>query len=230
PESTGVSITTPGIIILEGKNDDSEYNAIVVEAETTGEAVGVNDVLFSSTTKWEDTRASDSKLRDHVTWFGTHALRDDTTSGQKFVTITHPDGQTYVNLKVGNVGGSSDTGKPQLGSVLVTDSELSSVQSKNLVVVGGSCVNSVAASLVGGAYCGSAWTSATGVGTGQFVIQSYANPNASSKVALLVAGYEREDTVNAATYLKNKPQGVIDTTVGKKYVGTSGTQASLTVQ
>ncbi|MBU2504073.1 MAG: hypothetical protein KJ879_03430, partial [Nanoarchaeota archaeon] len=73
------------------------------------------------------------------------------------------------------------------------------------------------------------WTSATGVGAGQFVIQSFANPNASGKVALLVAGYEREDTVNAATYLRNRPAGEIDTTVGKKYTGTTATAALTTV-
>ncbi|MBU2615948.1 MAG: hypothetical protein KKC19_02485, partial [Nanoarchaeota archaeon] len=148
---------------------------------------------------------------------------------QKIATLTYPTSQVYSKIYFDSIG-SSTTDKPQLGSVLVTDAEVTSVQSKNLVVVGGSCVNSVAASLVGGAYCGSAWTSATKIGTGQFLIQSYNNPYTSGKVALLVAGYERENTVDASTYLRNKPQGEIDTTVGKKYVGTSGTQATLTVQ
>jgi len=116
-----------------------------------------------------------------------------------------------------------------MGSVPVTDAEVSSVQSKNLVVVGGSCINSVAATLVGGAYCGSAWTTATNVGSGQWMIRSYQNPNASSKVALLVAGYEGADTVKAATYLKNKPQGDIDTTVGSVYIGSTTTQATASV-
>ncbi|GAH93229.1 unnamed protein product [marine sediment metagenome] len=43
---------------------------------------------------------------------------------------------------------------------------------------------------------------------------------------MLVAGYEREDTVNAATYLRNIG---VDTTVGKTYIGTTATQATLQV-
>ncbi|MBM3228442.1 hypothetical protein FJZ20_00955 [Candidatus Pacearchaeota archaeon] len=117
----------------------------------------------------------------------------------------------------------------ELGNVLVTDAEVSSVQGKNLVVIGGSCINSVAAALVGGAHCTAAWQSATGVGAGQFLIESYTSPYAGTKIALLVAGYNAEDTVNAATYVRTLPQA-IDTTVGKKYIGTSATSAELVVQ
>ena len=112
--------------------------------------------------------------------------------------------------------------------MLVTDAEVSSVQTRNLIVVGGSCINSVAANLVGGAYCTSAWSDATGVGSGQFLIQSYTNPYASGKIAMLVAGYEAADTANAATYLTNHASSV-DTTAGKKYIGTSSTSATLAV-
>ncbi|MBA7683337.1 hypothetical protein ES703_91701 [subsurface metagenome] len=108
----------------------------------------------------------------------------------------------------------------------MTDAEVSTVQSKNLVVIGGSCINSVAATLVGGSFCTDDWTTETEVGTGQFLIKSYANPYATGKIALLVAGYEREDTVNAATYLRNIG---VDTTVGKTYIGTTATQATLQV-
>ncbi len=87
-----------------------------------------------------------------------------------------------------------------------------------MVVVGGSCINSVAANLIGGQYCGSAWTEKTGVGTGQFLIKSYAGKYTAGKIALLVAGYEAADTTVAATALKTK---VIDT--AKEYTGTTST-------
>jgi hypothetical protein len=74
--------------------------------------------------------------------------------------------------------------------------------------------------------CTTSWTTETEVGTGQFLIKSYANPYATGKVALLVAGYAREDTVNAATYLRNIG---VDTTVGKTYIGTTSTSATLQV-
>lgn len=120
-------------------------------------------------------------------------------------------------------GGSTD-----LGGVLVTDSEVSSVSGNNLVVVGGSCINTVAADLLGVAEgtCGDAWTSATDVGSGQYLIQSFARTG--DKVALLVAGYEAADTAAAASRLVNQP-GTIDTAVGNKYVGVVGSEGSSTI-
>jgi len=105
-----------------------------------------------------------------------------------------------------------------IGDIIVTDAEISSVATKNLIVVGGSCINSAAATLVGGAYCGAAWTEATGVGAGQFLIKGYASSSLTSKMALLVAGYEAADTVNAATFLVNQKP---DTSVGG--IGTTST-------
>ena len=121
---------------------------------------------------------------------------------------------------------SGGSGGGSLGDVLVTDNEVSSVSSKNLIVVGGSCINSVAANLVGGALCGSAWTSSTSVGSGEFLIQSFGGAYSSGKIALLVAGYGASDTVNAATYLKNN---AVNTDAGSKYIGTSSTSAQMQV-
>jgi len=105
--------------------------------------------------------------------------------------------------------------------MVVKDSEVSSVDTKNLIVVGGSCINSAAAKLVGDAYCGDAWTTATGVGSGQFLIKSYASSSLTSEIALLVAGYEKDDTTNAANYLQTK---LVDTS--KSYISTSSTTVS----
>ena len=79
---------------------------------------------------------------------------------------------------------------------------------------------------IAGALCGSAWTSSTGIGSGQFLIQSFGDAYSTGKIALLVAGYEASDTVNAATYLKNQ---AVSTDAGMKYVGTSSTSATLQV-
>ena len=103
----------------------------------------------------------------------------------------------------------------------VKDSEVASVAGKNLVVVGGSAINSVAAELLGGAYSEAMFTSATGVGAGEFLIQSF---DRSGKTALLVAGYSAADTEKAVTYLLNNE---VDTTVGNKMKGTSATEATV---
>ena len=118
--------------------------------------------------------------------------------------------------------GSTTAGATELGAVTVDDSEVASVAGKNLVVVGGSCINSVAADLLGGALCGANFEQKTGAGSGSFVIQTFSR--SGGKVATLVAGYNAADTTNAAKYLTTQS---VDTTVGKTYVGTSATSAKL---
>jgi len=142
--------------------------------------------------------------------------------------IAYPSSQIYANIFIGEVdstvSGGSTSGAAQLGDVLVTDSEISSVSSKNLIVVGGSCINSVAANVLGGAFCGSAFTDATGVGSGEFLIQSVADTYTTGKIALVVAGYEVADTVNAAKFLRTQ---TVDTAAGQKYKGTTATTAEM---
>jgi len=170
---------------------------------------------------------SDSDISKQIDWWGTLGTKDANDADQKTAELSYPKAQVYSQLYMGEVSAAvsatpGTSGTTQLGNVLVKDSEVSSVATKNLVVVGGSCINSAAATLVGGAKCGAAWTTATGVGAGQFLIKGYATSSLTSKLALLVAGYEAADTVNAATYLRTK---AVDT--GKEYKGTSSTEATL---
>ncbi|NCN86195.1 hypothetical protein GW932_00005, partial [archaeon] len=113
-----------------------------------------------------------------------------------------------------------------LGDVLVKDSEVSSVATKNLVIVGGSCINSAAATVLGVSEhtCGEAFTAATGVGAGEFLIKGVEDAYTEGKLALVVAGYDAADTANAATYLTKK-----DVDTSKEYKGTSETTAEVIV-
>ncbi|MBS3088164.1 hypothetical protein J4402_00115 [Candidatus Pacearchaeota archaeon] len=115
----------------------------------------------------------------------------------------------------GSSGGSTST----IG-VAITDAEVSQASNKNLVVVGGSCVNSVAADLLGSStpLCGADWETATGVGAGSYLIQTF--ERTGGNVATLVAGYNAGDTQNAATALTTQ---TVDTTAGKKYTGSTAT-------
>ena len=99
------------------------------------------------------------------------------------------------------------------------DTEAASFAGMNLVVVGGSAINAIAAELLGSAYSEGAFTTATGIGAGEFLIKSY---DRSGKTALLVAGYNAADTEKAAKVLLNE---VINTAVGKEYKGVSSTEA-----
>jgi hypothetical protein len=155
----------------------------------------------------------------------------DKSGDQYEATLTyHGDevyGEVYVTAPETTVtGGTSGTtgSATQLGSVLVKDSEVSSVSSKNLVIIGGSCINSAAATALGVSThtCGADFTTATGVGSGQFLIKGVSGAYSTGKIALVVAGYEAADTVNAATYLTTQ---TVDTS--KEYKGTSSTSATL---
>lgn len=88
--------------------------------------------------------------------------------------------------------------------LVVKDSEVSSVSNKNLVVVGGSCINTVAASVLGVTYptCGADFTAKTNVDRGKYLIKAVKSPYNTAKTAVLVAGYDAADTKNAAAKLR----------------------------
>ncbi|MDD5191551.1 MAG: hypothetical protein PHH54_02785 [Candidatus Nanoarchaeia archaeon] len=94
-------------------------------------------------------------------------------------------------------------------ALIVDDTKVDTVKDKNLVVVGGSCINTVAAKLLGSdvPLCTAEFTAKTGVGPGQYIIKTIANPYTaadSGKIAMLVAGYEAADTSNAAAKAAEK--------------------------
>ncbi len=236
PEDATTNLDNPGLVIFEGKDDDSNYHAVVVDLETapggtSTNGVGVNDILFSST-KYHAaaTRSSDSDFTEDVDWYGTLTIKDASDSDQKTATIKIPSSQVYAQIYVAEEsasitpGSSGNGGGGALGNVLVMDSEVSSVATKNLVVVGGSCVNTAAAKLLGSStpVCGTEWADMTGAGPGEFIIQGFMDNTVTSELALLVAGYNAADTKNAATFLRTQ---TVDTS--KKYEGTSATSATL---
>ena len=194
---------------------------------TTAEAY-VSDITGESVTFAENGDNTKLWLSQVFSALATTVVWDKSGDQYEATLTYHGDesyGEVYLNApSVTVTPGTSTTSSTQLGNVVVMDSEVSKVSSKNLVVVGGSCINTAAATLVGGAYCGSAWTTATGVGAGQFLLKGYASSSLTSRMALLVAGWEAADTVNAATYLRTQS---VDTS--KQYRGTSATSATLVV-
>ena len=232
----GATVSLPSIIDWEGKDVTGVYNAVVLTTQNPGVSsnlVGVGTTPYFTGTAFQSGSQqlqSNNKLFQYMDYMGTLVTIDTTTSSQAIATINNVQGaqQAYAQLWIGSIGssiGGSSSGS--LGQIIVKDSQVSSVANDNLIVVGGSCINSAAATLVGGAFCGPDWTTATGVGSGQFLIQSFnSSINNAGLVALLVAGYDAPDTVNAATYLTmQKP----DTALGNKYIGTTSTSASLQV-
>jgi hypothetical protein len=200
--------------------------------------IGINSdgeaqVSSVSTTDYETTDGSDEFVGYVVSPLATKTML--TTGGdQDSLEVIYAGEESYADVYVSEAGAvitsdgevvSSSGSVKKLGSVAVSDAEIASVSSKNLIVVGGSCVNTVAAELLGGALCGANFEEASGAGAGQFVIETFSR--AGGKVATLVAGYNAADTSNAARYLTTQ---TVDTTVGKKYVGTSATSAELVTE
>jgi len=181
---------------------------------STPRATNVSSALQSLT--------SDSTKQRLITRYGTYVEYDSTDNDK--VTIYYPDEQMYADVLMTAVGaevtaGSSGGSVSPLGSVAVMDSEVATVSSKNLIVVGGSCINSVAAKVLGSdtPLCGAEFTAKTNISSGQFLIKAVDSPYTTGKVAMLVAGYEGADTRKAATYLtSNKPSTVVGTTLKKQ--------------
>ena len=167
----------------------------------------VNTKTIKTTTLWI-TDPSDSNIQTYTTTYGAYIKKTDTSSAPAQFEITVPEFTANPLVYVTTSDAVFNGG--DVGAIMsVDDSEITSVQSKNLIVVGGSCVNAVAAKLLGSTtpMCGAAWTTATNVGAGQFLIQTLANPYTSGKVATLVAGYEAADTTKAAnTFINSAPE------------------------
>lgn len=188
-----------------------------------------NDKLHVSTYNLTayDEKESDDHYIGYVPSDLASKITFDTSADEYDFDIEYYGEEVTADVQV-VAGGTITSDTPSLGGVLVKDSEVSSVQSRNLVVIGGSCINTVAANLVGGTYCESGWTDATSVGEGQFLIQSFGNAYTDGKIALLVAGYDAADTAAAASRLMNQP-GTVDTTAGNKYLGVTGSAGTSTL-
>jgi len=224
----------PAILIQEEKTlAASNGHAICIPLTSEGtspKTPAVNSPVFTDGVGSLSQLASDTNKYQALDLFGTLITKD--SNGQNKVTAAIPDEQMYSDVLFTATGttvaaGTASSGTvKELGAPFVKDSEVSSVSTKNLIVVGGSCVNTVAAQLLGSSapLCGAAFTAKTGVNAGEFLVESFASPYSTSKVATLVAGFNAQDTVNAAKYFTTN---AVDTTAGKKYKGTSATEATL---
>lgn len=211
---TGLVITLPSVSDIENltkadvtlsfqeadEDDNLEEGAIFTATVTANED---GDIIYVKSLSGVDTmEESDNDLYiGNVASELASKVSLDKSGDENDFKVEYYGEEVTADVEV-IMGGEVSTSTTKTADFLpVKASELSSVQSKNLIVVGGSCVNSAAATLLGGALCGEEFTAATSVGTGQFIIEEYVDAFTTGKTALLVAGYEEADTVNAVTYL-----------------------------
>ena len=187
--------------------DDNSDGELEVSQVNTAGSGGAGALEIGSSNAYEKYMVDDVAPR----------IMHYTDGDQDYAEVFYPmgeDAETYADLVLASLG-SSEEAATSLGNVYITDLELASsgMAENNLIVVGGSCINSVAASLLNGAGCESSWEDATGAGVGQYVVETFAQDN--GKIATLVAGWDTQDTADAATFLTT---GEVSTDAGSKYI------------
>ena len=126
-----------------------------------------------------------------------------TGGDQDTVDIMYPTGESYAKIYVSEA--SSVTTSTSTVGVVMASALTAADKAKNLIVVGGSCVNTVAAKLLTQLetpVCGAAFSAKTNVGAGQYMIKGFTSPYAENKIAVLVAGYEQAQTLDAVKAAK----------------------------
>jgi hypothetical protein len=246
-DSSAVAVTTGGINFT---TDPTTYTLYMVEEDKedtleggTGAKYFINstlklngdgDVTVDSVTSVWSSGSSMLETGDGTDIYEGYVKSDlatqvlhDQGPDQRTLKVMYHGEESYADFFVASSKVSTGAAGA-LSGIVVKDSEASSMSGKNLVVVGGSCVNTVAAQVLGVASgtCGSAFTAATGVGANQALIKVVTSPLSASKIAMLVAGYEAEDTVKAATYVTSeKPSTAVGTTLKFDSATTTATAA-----
>jgi len=208
--------TSSRIVMTEetGYNDGTFYNnsagtlgntvntTLLYKASQTG-----NDVKVSTPTVGESYTGSVGDYDNYyLTKYGTFVKQ--TGNDDKTVEIFYPGSAANLGFYIAEQ--SAVTGADASKVQVLKDTQAATAKDKNLIVVGGSCVNTVAATILGSTtpLCGADFSAKTNVGAGQYLIQLVASPLNAQKVAMLVAGYDVAQTVAAKDKVK---EGNVDT-------------------
>ncbi|MFH1187204.1 MAG: hypothetical protein V1697_03495, partial [Candidatus Levyibacteriota bacterium] len=144
-----------------GSQDDAGWVNVTVGIDSDDEvyisSVTNGDINGAGTTAAE--MGDTDVYLDYVASALATKIEDDKGGDHEKVTLTYHGSESYGKVYLSDVSASvTSTGGTTAGVVMVTDAEVSSVSSKDLIIVGGSCINSAAAKVLGGAYCGAAFT------------------------------------------------------------------------
>ncbi|MBI4979992.1 hypothetical protein HZC30_00375 [Candidatus Woesearchaeota archaeon] len=143
---------------------------------------------------------------EEYTYYVTSALGTkvlfDQEPDQDTIEMEYHGEESYGNFYVMGSGASTSTVAEGTWTPVAIvdatklDSEVADYKAQNLIVVGGPCVNTIAASLLGNpAECTTGFTAGVGL------VKLFEN---GDKVAMLVAGYTGDDTRAAGKFVANK--------------------------
>lgn len=242
-----VSATTDGYInitdvpttwVMNFTEEDADGNIGSGKSFTVTLGVSGTDggevTTVSGITTYETTTTSNMYLGYVVSDLSTKVLHDRPTgSSLNSVEIVYHDTETFADVFVSESSVSIGGVDGGAGVPIFKDNEELSWKDRNVVLVGGSCINSATAKVLGVAVgtCGSDFTTATNVGVGEYMIKSVGGFFTTGKIALIVAGYSKADTQAAASYLTAHPNvdPIIDTESGKEFRGKTGATGSIVV-
>jgi len=224
----GASVFTS---IVLGKTGAGQYNNSVlinyVNKTSTWSATAMPEYrLFStSTAEAKDVQAYSTDVsgveqkvdvgttaQDVVTDAGSIIVSPSAYSGSDIVKVKVPAQVLFAKLYVGKLASGTSGSSvsyasypsiPITSAVAKLDTEITATEkAKNLVVVGGPCVNSVAAAALGVTYpaCGASSTIPEGKGLIKVVASPYTE--GTGKVVIVVAGWEAVNTRTATSVLQ----------------------------
>ncbi len=205
--------------------DQEDKDSVIAGGPSFNATINCEDkdgiYVTGTTVKVKETLNKDKYLGYSFSELASKVVLDKTGDTNDFQVLYNGE-EVSVDLSV--VAGGT-TSASEINAVVVNDD--ADTTGKNLVVVGGNCVNTVARKLLvleGGETCLADFTEKTGVANGGVLIQSFEN---EGNIALLVAGYSAADTVKAEVALKAAKD--LDVSAGKKYVleDTTAADASL---
>lgn len=218
-EDTTITAGSNIRILIDGSADFEYLGA-------TDDTADVNDVLGGLTASTQ----IGTKDNDVMDYYGTIIRTPDTNADSDTVILSIPGEPVYAQVSV-LTGASTETSTT--GSMVFTDADKSSWSNKNVILVGGSCINTATAEALGvsAGTCDVAFTGTTNVGTGQYIIKVVGDAFTTGKTALVVAGYEKENTEAAVSYLKSNVNRdpMIEVADGNTYFGTTGVSGTSTV-
>jgi len=225
----------PATYILNFREEDKDGNLASEDWINVTLGIDTDSKAYISTYATSNTDATATEigetdvLRDftysNVT---TEILFDQSDSPDKKITLNYHGEESYGDVYITSAGISAIT---TTGNMVFTDAEKTSWQGYNVILVGGSCINTATATVLHGSaspVCTEAWTAATGVGDGKYLIQAIGDKFTIGKTALVVAGYTKDNTVAASTKLRTAGAS-INTTAGNKYVGIVGVGLDSTI-
>jgi len=238
--------SSPGVFIREGKDSSGStdaYQGIVVAITTDASTPKKVDVVAASPTLTgtQDTQytafgqTDNSYVSKALNIYGSLLTKDTTTGGRK-LTIAYPSsqavGEIFVLTEEGVIDSTSsgDTYREQVeitADVAMVDTEVTAADKANfdMFVIGGPCVNKIAADLLelDGYTCGED----SKIPEGKGVVQVFEGALGEGKVAVLVAGWEKAETNLAARAIQT---GALEDQTGME-VTISGTSVdALTIE